>query len=112
MPGWIKEKSGSYWKAVQVVSIGLELIRRGGPEAVTAKLQTVEGSIPVVINAAGYGDLAMVVLGLLRAAAAGKRFLYRTAASFGRLRGAVETKPPWETKEIMSGTQSVEGGVV
>src|SRR6266487_5080413 len=110
LPAWIEEKSGGYWKADQVVSIGLELIRRGGPEAVATKLQTVEAGIPVVINAAGYGDLAVVVLGLLRAEAAGKRFLYRTAASFVRMRGAVESKPPLETKEIMSGTQSVEGG--
>ncbi len=112
LPAWIEAKSGGCWKADQVMSIGLEVIRQGGPEAVASKLQTVEGSIPVVINAAGYGDLAVVVLGLLRAEAAGKRFLYRTAASFVRLRGAVESKPPLETKEIMSGTQSVEGGVV
>ncbi len=110
LPAWIEAKSGGYWKADQVMSIGLEVIRQGGPEAVASKLQTVEGSIPVVINAAGYGDLAVVVLGLLRAEAAGKRFVYRTAASFVRLRGAVESKPPLETKEIMSGTQSVEGG--
>jgi uncharacterized protein YgbK (DUF1537 family) len=37
-------------------------------------------------------------------------FGYRTAASFVRLRGAVERKPPLETKEIMRGTQAVEGG--
>src|SRR3984893_16227564 len=107
---WIEAKSGGYWKADQVMSIGLDVIRQGGPEAVASKLQTVEGSIPVIINAAGYGDLAVVVLGLLRAEAAGKRFVYRTAASFVRLRGAVASKPPLEAKEIMSGTQSVEGG--
>jgi uncharacterized protein YgbK (DUF1537 family) len=112
LPAWIEAKSGGCWKADQVMSIGLEVIRQGGPEAVASKLQTVEGSIPVVINAIGYGDLAVVVLGLLRAEAAGKRFLYRTAASFVRLRGAVESKPLLETKEIMSGTQAVEGGVV
>src|SRR5215467_4723318 len=112
LPAWIEAKSGGYWKARQVMSIGLEIIRQGGPEAVAYKLQTIAGSIPVIINAAGYGDLAVVVLGLLRAEAAGKRFLYRTAASFVRLRGAVERKPPLETKEIMSGTQSVEGGGV
>jgi uncharacterized protein YgbK (DUF1537 family) len=112
LPAWIEAKSSGRWRADQVMSIGLEVIRQGGPEAVASKLQTVEGSIPVVINAAGYGDLAVVVLGLLRAEAVGKRFLYRTAASFVRLRGAVESKPLLETKEIMSGTQSVEGGVV
>jgi uncharacterized protein YgbK (DUF1537 family) len=112
LPAWIEAKSGGCWRADQVMSVGLEVIRQGGPEAVASKLQTVEGSIPVVINAAGYGDLAVVALGLLRAEAAGKRFLYRTAASFVRLRGAVERKPLLETKEIMSGTQAVEGGVV
>src|SRR5258708_2889545 len=112
LTAWIEAKSGGYWKADQVMSIGLDVIRQGGPEAVASKLQTVEGSIPVVINAAGYGDLAVVVLGLVRAEAAGKRFLYRTAASFVRLRGAVESKPPLEAKEIMRGTQSVEGGGV
>ncbi|OLB46330.1 MAG: hypothetical protein AUH05_01640 [Ktedonobacter sp. 13_2_20CM_53_11] len=110
LPAWIEEKSGGYWKADQVVSIGLELIRRGGPEAVTAKLQTVEGGIPVVINAAGYGDLAVVVLGLLQAEAAGKRFLYRTAAGFVRLRGAVTIKPLLKADEVLGNIQAVKGG--
>ncbi len=110
LPAWIEEKSGGYWKADQVVSIGLELIRRGGPEAVATKLQTVEAGIPVVINAAGYGDLAVVVLGLLRAEAAGKRFLYRTAAGFVRLRGAVTIKPLLKADEVLGSIQGVKGG--
>ena len=110
LPAWIEEKSGGYWKADQVVSIGLELIRRGGPEAVAAKLQTVEAGIPVVINAAGYGDLAVVVLGLLQAEAAGKRFLYRTAAGFVRLRGAVTIKPLLKADEVLGNIQAVKGG--
>ncbi|HEX6554794.1 MAG TPA: four-carbon acid sugar kinase family protein [Ktedonobacteraceae bacterium] len=110
LPAWIEEKSGGYWKADQVMSIGLELIRGGGPEAVATKLQTVEGGIPVVINAAGYGDLAVVVLGLLRAEAAGKRFLYRTAAGFVRLRGAVTFKPLLKADEVLGHIQAVKGG--
>jgi uncharacterized protein YgbK (DUF1537 family) len=66
--------------------------------------------MPVVINAAGYGDLAVVVLGLLRAEAAGKRFLYRTAASFVRLRGALEDKPPLAVSEIISDAPSAKAG--
>src|SRR5437667_2853561 len=65
LPAWIEAKSQGYWQANQVISIGLELIRQGGPEAVATKLQTVAGGMPVVINAAGYGALAVVVLGLL-----------------------------------------------
>jgi uncharacterized protein YgbK (DUF1537 family) len=110
LPAWIEAKSGGYWKADQVISIGLELIRRGGPDAIAAKLQAVKGGMPIVINAAGYGDLAVVVLGLLRAEAAGKRFLYRTAASFVRLRGAIETRPLLEVNEIISDTSSAKAG--
>jgi uncharacterized protein YgbK (DUF1537 family) len=113
LPAWIAEKSGGYWKAEQVMSIGLELIRRGGPEAVAAALQTVQDGTPVVINAAGYGDLAVVVLGLLQAEAAGKRFLYRTAASFVRLRGAVEARPLLSAEEIIGASQATgQGGMV
>ena len=110
LPAWIEAKSQGYWQANQVISIGLELIRQGGPEAVATKLQTVAGGMPVVINAAGYGDLAVVVLGLLRAEAAGKRFLYRTAAGFVRLRGAVTTKSLLDAHEILGDTQGVKAG--
>ncbi len=113
LPAWIEEKSGGYWKAEQVKSIGLELIRQGGPDVVAARLQTVVGGMPVVINAAGYGDMAVAVLGLLRAEAAGKRFLYRTAASFVRLRGAVEVKPLLKAEEVLGNVRKVEtGGLV
>src|SRR5256886_14691695 len=110
LPAWIEAKSSGYWKADQVMSIGLEVIRQGGLEAVASKLQTIERSIPVVINAAGYGDLAVVVLGLLRAEAAGKRFLYRTAAGFVRLRGAVTIKPLLKADEVLGNIQAVKGG--
>lgn len=110
LPAWIEEKSNGYWKADQVVSIGLELIRQSGPEAVAARLQTVKGGIPVIINAAGYGDLAVVVLGLLRAEAAGKKFLYRTAASFVRLRGAVDSRPLLTANEILGQMRAGTGG--
>ncbi len=113
LPAWIEEKSSGYWKAEQVLSIGLELIRQGGPDAVAARLQTVTGGMPVVINAVGYGDMAVVVLGLLRAEAAGKRFLYRTAASFVRLRGAVEVKPLLKAEEVLGSVQKgATGGLV
>jgi uncharacterized protein YgbK (DUF1537 family) len=113
LPTWVEAKSNGRWKADQIVSIGLELIRQGGPEAIATRLQAVEGGTPVVINAAGYGDLAAVVLGLLRAEKAGKRFLYRTAASFVRLRGAVETKPLLQVDEMVSDVQTAgNGGIV
>ncbi len=114
LPDWIEEKSGGHWKAQQVISIGLELIRQGGAQAVAERLQRVEGGAPVIVNAAGYGDLAVVVLGLLRAEAMGKRFIYRTAASFVRLRGAVEKRSLLKASEIVLDTPDTQpvGGIV
>ncbi len=112
LPEWIEEKSAGHWKANQVVSVGLELIRQGGPEAVAETLRRVEAGVPVVINAAGYGDLTVVVLGLLQVEAIGKRFLYRTAASFVRLRGALKTKPLLTAQEVIGDTHTAEGGGV
>ncbi|HTK11663.1 MAG TPA: four-carbon acid sugar kinase family protein [Ktedonobacteraceae bacterium] len=110
LPAWVEEKSNGHWRADQVASIELAQIRQGGPEAVAAMLETLTANTPVVVNAASYGDLAIVVLGLLRAEAAGKRFLYRTAASFVRLRGAVTPQPLLTTDQIMRGTPMTQAG--
>ena len=117
LPAWIEAKSGGHWKAHQVMCIGLEVIRQGGPEAVASKLQTVAGSIPVVINAAGYGDLAVIVLGLLWAEAAEARessltdptqaheFITSTGAamlaiSIGNAHGYVPVSPPLDFERL------------
>ena len=117
LPDWVEEKSHGRWPARQVVSIGIDLIRQGGAQAVAERLQHVTGDTPIIINAAGYGDLAVVVLGLLQAEATGKRFIYRTAASFVRMRGAVASRPLLKVSEIVQdasetpATQS-HGGLV
>lgn len=90
---WAAEKSGGQIAAEGVAAISLEEIRRGGPDAVAARLQQLYDGQLCVVNAAAYGDLEVVVLGLLAAEAAGKRFLYRTAASFVQVRGGIAPRP-------------------
>jgi uncharacterized protein YgbK (DUF1537 family) len=66
------------------------------------------------VNAACYGDLEVFVAGLLRAEAHGKRFLYRTAASFVRVRGGLPARPLLDSRDLpkmgLNGTGS--GGLV
>ncbi|MCL5996970.1 MAG: hypothetical protein M1546_13080 [Chloroflexi bacterium] len=113
LPAWIEEKSDGYFKKEQVASLSLELIRQGGPQAVAEKLKGISSGIPVVVNAAGYGDLAVVVLGVLIAEAAGKKLLYRTGAGFVRLRGAVEPKPLLAATEMLGEQRGkANGGLV
>jgi uncharacterized protein YgbK (DUF1537 family) len=55
----------------------------------------------VIVNALDYPDLWTVVLGLLRAEAEGKRFLYRTGASFVRARAGIGAKPLLSREELL-----------
>jgi uncharacterized protein YgbK (DUF1537 family) len=92
LPSWVEEKSHGRWRADQVRSVPLGIVREG-PEAVSTRLAEVSGGAPVVVNVAGYGDLTAFVLGLLLAERQGKRFLYRTAASFVRVRAGMPARP-------------------
>ncbi|MCJ7551050.1 MAG: GNAT family N-acetyltransferase [Anaerolineae bacterium] len=98
---WVCEKHAGAIARDDVATISLSDIRSGGPRAVSAKLMTLGAKLGsrtaspetphtvCIVNAVSYRDLEVVVAGLLQAEAAGKRFLYRTAASFVRVRGGI-----------------------
>jgi uncharacterized protein YgbK (DUF1537 family) len=90
---WVEEKTGKKISALDVLSISLEDVREGGPERVTDRLMNLRDSRVCIVNAAGYRDLEVFVLGLLKAEAAGRRFLYRTAASFVQVRAGISPRP-------------------
>ena len=79
---WVEEKTNGHVSPEDVISISIEDIRRVGPEQVTNRLMELTAGGICVVNAASYRDLDVFVVGLLNAEAQGKRFLYRTAASF------------------------------
>ena len=91
---WIEEKTRGAVRAADVLSLGLEDVRGGGPERVREILAEAEARRPVVVNATEYADLEVVVLGLLDAEAAGQAFVYRCGPSFVRVRGGIEPAPP------------------
>lgn len=79
---WVEEKTGGRVSAQSVQSVSLDTIRRGGPAAVARSLCLLSGGAICIVNAASPRDLDVFTQGLLQAERAGKRFLYRTAASF------------------------------
>jgi uncharacterized protein YgbK (DUF1537 family) len=89
---WVEEKSGGYIPAAAVASISIEDIRRGGPDRVAARLLELPGGV-CAVNAASDRDLAIFVQGLLMAEARGRRYLYRTAASFVAMRAGIPPRP-------------------
>jgi uncharacterized protein YgbK (DUF1537 family) len=90
---WIEEKTQGRFPAESVQSLSLEEIRTEGPDHIASKLAACKPGSVCVVNAADYRDLEVVTLGLLRAQRQGKRFLFRTAASFVRVRGGLKGRP-------------------
>jgi uncharacterized protein YgbK (DUF1537 family) len=99
---WVSEKYGGRISPDDVLSISIEEQRCGGPAVVARRLEGITGGQVCVVNAASYRDLEVFVTGLLRAEAQGKRFIYRTAASFVRVRGGLATRPLINSHELSS----------
>jgi uncharacterized protein YgbK (DUF1537 family) len=108
LPEWVEEKTNGRVKAADVVSITLDDLRRGGPEAVAAKLLAMPQGGAAIVNSTDDRDQEVFVMGLLDAEQAGRRFLYRTAASFVRVRGGIPPKPLLS----LGGTEGLHGGLV
>lgn len=91
---WVAEKTGGRIAAQDVVPIPIETLRRGGPEAAAAALLAAPAGGVCVADAAADRDLAVLALGALLAEGQGRRFLYRTAASFVPARAGLAARPP------------------
>lgn len=90
---WVQEKSGGRIPAASVSSLSIETLRRGGPAAAADMLTALPPCGVCIVNAASERDLAVAVQGLLAAERQGRRFLYRTAASFVPLRAGLSPRP-------------------
>jgi uncharacterized protein YgbK (DUF1537 family) len=88
---WAVEKSGGRWTRANVAALSLATIRQGA-DAVAAWLLAAAHPV-IVINSATDGDMAAAVLGMLKAEAAGRRYLCRTAAAFVRARFGLPRRP-------------------
>ena len=98
---WVEEKTRGRVAASDVLSVSLELIRRGGPEGVRRVLKEARDGRVVVVNAVVYRDLEVFVAGLLAAEAEGGRFLFRTAASFVKVRGGIPDRDLLMSTELV-----------
>jgi len=90
---WVQEKTAGRTAAEAVATITLDDIRLGGPDAVAQKLGSLTDGAVCIVNAASMRDIQVFVAGLLAAEALGKKFLYRTAASFVQVRAGLTARP-------------------
>lgn len=78
---WVEEKTGGMTPAEDVLSITIEDLRCNDIEKVRQKLLMMNGGY-CVVNAACYRDVEVFVRTIQTVCAQGKKFLFRTAASF------------------------------
>ncbi len=106
---WVQEKSYGRISAKDVDSVTLPDIRLGGPDHITHRLQELKKNSICIVNCLTHRDLETFTLGLLKAELSGKRFIYRTAASFVSVRSSVEPKPLLSPEETTLGKN---GGLI
>lgn len=97
---FVQEKTDGRLNPSAVVSLDLDTIRSGGPEAVRELLLRVRGGRPVVVNAVAEQDLEVVVLGLQLAEREGRRFLHRSGPSLVRVLAGLAIHPPLRHEQL------------
>jgi uncharacterized protein YgbK (DUF1537 family) len=89
---WVEEKTGGRIASDDVASVLIKDLREGGPQRVSSILVQLQRGSICVVDAVSYRDLEVFILGLLKAEQ-GKKFLYRTAASFVQVRSGLTPRP-------------------
>ncbi|XP_057547282.1 uncharacterized protein LOC130825855 isoform X2 [Amaranthus tricolor] len=97
---WVEEKTQGRTAANKVASVSIELLRKGGPDAVCEHLCSLEKGSTCIINAASERDMAVFAAGMIMAELKGKQFLCRTAASFVSARLGITSRPPISAKDL------------
>jgi len=97
---FLAEKSDGAIDPADVISLSLDDIRRGGPDAIAARLTALHGGVFVVVNAETDEDYDIVALGVARARAAGKALLARCGPSFVRALAGIEPGEPLRAADV------------
>ena len=108
---YIEEKSMGKFKKNNVVYIELDDLRALNIEKIMGQLIDVTHFNKVVVNAISDNDLKVFTIALIRAIKKGKRFLFRTAASFTKVIGHVTDRDRL-TKEEMIQKNITSGGLI
>ena len=97
---WVEEKTGGRFTRESCIYLRPE----DNARQLYQKLSEAENFVKIIVNASTYEELRRVVDALEKALAQGKRYLYRTAASFPKVLGRIPEAP------LLTGAQLTQGG--
>ncbi|SNZ02577.1 Uncharacterized conserved protein YgbK, DUF1537 family [Terribacillus aidingensis] len=108
---WVEEKTAGKYQEENVTYLSLDTIRAMDINALTDQLMQVHSFNKIVINAADYIDVQVAVTALIRAMNAGKKFMFRTAASLTKVIGGVSDRALLTKKELITKSED-NGGLI
>ncbi|MCZ8514295.1 hydroxyacid dehydrogenase [Paenibacillus filicis] len=108
---WVTEKTNGRIQPEDCVVVTLDQVRRG-PDAVEEILLQVKGNVPVIVDCLSYADLDVLSYALLQAENKGKKFIYRTAASFVKTYGGIADQDILPKEKLVAKGQESHGGLV
>ncbi len=97
---WVEEKTEGKFQADSVVSISLDDLRNGGPSRVQEIIKSIKQYTPIIVNATCYNDLRIFTRAVNELEKQGKRFLYRTAASFVKIKAGITDRVLLDEEEL------------
>lgn len=109
---WIEEKTKGEYPASDVISISINMLRDRDIKKITDTLLGVEKFNKIIVNALNYTDLKVFLIGLSKALQRGKRFIFRTAASFVQVIGGISPKPYLNNLDLLHSNNSTVPGLI
>ena len=104
LPAWVEEKSRGRISAESCVSLGLSLVREGGPDAVAAELEKVDDGRVVISNALDERDVEVIAAGAQLVELQGRAVRHRCGASMVRARAGLAVRPLLTGDAVRSGS--------
>lgn len=108
---YVEEKTKGQFKGRDVTCIALEDIRDLNIEKIVDQLMAVKDFNKVMVNAVDYVDVKIFAIAFCRAVAAGKEFMFRSAAAITKVLGGVPDKALLTREELVP-DGNTNGGIV
>lgn len=108
---YVEEKTHGQTKAEDAIIIGLDSLQRMDFQEIEEHLMAARNFSRIVVNAVDDCDLKVFCIALYRVLSKGKRFLYRTAASFVKVLAGIEDRPLLSGEELRD-CQNKNGGLI
>lgn len=107
---WVEEKTDGDYRSGEVRSISIEMLRNGGAEAVYYELLKARDFSKVIVNAISYDDIRILCIGFCMACAAGRNYIFRSAAAIPKILGGIADRPLLKRNELRADNRN--GGLV